>query len=252
MKLAKGVLFFIGIFAVSLILCAAVGLTGLSYYAVNEMVKATGPESPKKTSEKIHTVKAAIVSAPSEFADQDTDPAAGDPNLRSLVTIGSSYKAEFAVFDQMLAEIAKKKSPEFCHIICNPSYLDQERLKEERSHYLKAYYKEHGMRALEDPGFRMKLAEIHFLSGLFPHSFRELLSEIESLHGPNSSEQSRLSLAVKLEMSVLREMPSMSFKLQSMKAEADKLANIRGLVKSCQQGTLSPKAVRTQCETLVQ
>jgi hypothetical protein len=240
MKSVKTIAIFLVIFAVSLVLCAIIGLTGLSYLAVDEVVKATAAE-PLKKKISIEAAESAIY-----------DPEAADPNLRSLLAIGRDYQKEFTVFDQMLVDITKKKVPSFCTIVCNPSFLDNERLKTERSHYLKEYYRNQGQHALLDPMFRLKLEEIGFLSSLFPVPLRNLLSEIEQHNQPGTPEQSRLALAVKLEMSVLKEAKSLATKIESIKAEADKLEAVRRLIKSCQEGTLSAKAVRAQCDTLVQ
>ncbi|MNT81227.1 hypothetical protein D3C72_2207980 [compost metagenome] len=107
------------------------------------------------------------------------------------------------------------------------------------------------MRALEDPVFRMKLAEVEFISRLFPASLRNILGDIEGLHNGANASDSRLMLAIRLETAVLTEMSALTLRLDSMKGEADKFRDIRDLIRSCQKGTVTHKSVRSQCEAIL-
>lgn len=247
MKLIKDLLFFLTIFIVSTFLCAVVAMTALSYYAVNELAKATAPDPQSKPGKKLPSVKASMVPTTPDFSVQD----AADPNLKSLVKIGSDYRTELTIFDQLFNQIAQKQYPEFCSVLCNPTSLDKERLKQERSPYLAEFYKEHGLRALEDPIFRMKLAEVDFISRLFPHSLRDILGDIQGLHDRSKESRSRLLLAIRLEAAVIAEMSALTLRLDSMKGEADKFRDIRALIQSCQKGTMTHKSVRNQCEAIL-
>lgn len=245
MKFVQSVLKYLGFFFMGVIVCAIVGLTGISYYAIDQLTKATAPEA--KPTKKMPIAKASMMP---QLEERSKDPEAPNPNLKELANIGFSYDAEFAIFDKLADEISKKSLPEICATLCNPSYLDRERLSTERSAYLAAYYKQEGTRALQDPDFRMKLEEIAFLSRLFPPSFRFILKQIDLAH-QKGKEVDKFALAVHLEISVIKEISSLTTRLESMKQEAEKLKVLRELVRSCERG-LPRKKLIADCESQVQ
>ncbi|MEK2644331.1 hypothetical protein [Bdellovibrio sp. BCCA] len=231
MKFAKSVLKYFGFFLLGVVVCAIVGLTGISYYAIDQLVKAQAPEA--KPAKKMPVAKASMLPSLEETAK---DPETVNPNLKEVTRIGYNYTAEFAIFDRLAEDISKRSLPEICSTLCNPSNLDRERMRTERSAYLASYYKQEGTRALQDPVFRIKLEEIDFLSRLFPPSLRFVLKQIE-LAQKQGKEVDKFGLAVHLEFAVLKEISSMSARFDSMKQDTEKLKVLRELVHSCERGT---------------
>lgn len=244
MKFVKSVLKYLGFFLLGVFVCAVVGLTGISYYAIDQLTKATAPEG--KPAKKMPVAKASMMPS----LDENTkDPEAPNPNLKELTRIGYSYDAEFAIFDKLTEEVSQKSLPEICSTLCNPSYMDRERLSTERSAYLASYYKQEGTRALQDPVFRMKLEEIGFLSRLFPPSLRFVLKQID-LANKQKKEVDKFGLAVHLEFAVLKEISRMTAHLDSMKQDTEKLKLLREFARSCERGTPRKKII-ADCQSQI-
>ncbi|WP_374077831.1 hypothetical protein [Bdellovibrio bacteriovorus] len=244
MKFVKSVLKYLGFFLLGVFVCAVVGLTGVSYYAIDQLVKATAPEG--KSTKKMPVAKASVMPS---LEDSVKDPEAPNPNLKELTRIGYNYDAEFAIFDKLAEDVSKRSLPEICTTLCNPSYLDRERLSTERSAYLASYYKQEGTRALQDPVFRMKLEEIGFLSRLFPPSLRFVLKQIDLANRQNK-EVDKFGLAVHLEFAVLKEISSITARMDSMKQDTEKLKLLREFMRSCEQGTPRKKVI-SECHSQI-
>lgn len=220
MKLIKSTFKYLGFFLLGAFFCTVVGLTGISYYTVEQLSKAVAP---------------------------DLEPSV-NPNLKDLTRIGVTYVNELGQFDLLATEISKKPQPDLCKTLCNPTRMDRERLDNEKTFYLAHYYKQEGARALEDPLFRLKLEEIGFLSELFPASLRNVLAQIDHSTKKSQPEPNKLVLALKLEMAVLKEISAFSLRWDSLKQDTQKLKWVRELVRSCERGAPRNKVI-SECRS---
>ncbi|WP_415063119.1 hypothetical protein [Bdellovibrio sp.] len=245
MKLVKSIFKYLGFFLFGAFFCAVVGLTGISYYTIEQLTKAVTPEPPvgKKTS----AVKATKTLSSSEDSKTRTDDAV-NPNLKDLTRIGVNYVEELGQFDQLATELSLKSMPSLCTTLCNPIRMDRERLSNERTSYLTAYYKQEGARALEDPLFRLRLEEIGFLSELFPASLRSVLAQIEQTAKNSEQKTNKMTLAIKLELAVLKEISSFGLRWDALKQDTHKLKLVRDLVRSCERGTPRNKVI-SECRS---
>lgn len=216
---------------------ALLGLAGLSYYAIDQLTKATQPES--KPSNR-NTIKAALEMPPDEKAKTN-------PNLRKLVDISFNYDREFSTFEELRTNLAKTKVPSLCDRICDPIHIDSERLRAERTEYLAQYYTLEGSRALQDPLFLLKLEEMDFLSNLFPRSVREILREIKQTDNLSQSESQKWALAAKTQWTVMQEIASFYSRKEQISQQANKIDLLRGLLRKCQKGT-DRKEIILECE----
>lgn len=236
-KIFKGTVKYLTIFFLGAVLTALLGLAGLSYYAIDQLTKASLPES-KPDSKK--TIKAALELPPDEKAKTN-------PNLRKLIDISFNYDREFATFEELRTKLAKTKVPSFCDRICDPIHIDSERLRTERTEYLAQYYAQEGSRALQDPLFLLKLEEMDFLSNLFPSSMREILRELKHADSLSQSESQKWVLAAKTQFAALQEIASFYSRKEQISQQADKIDLLRGLLRKCQQGADRKEIIR-ECE----
>ncbi|WII73556.1 hypothetical protein QJS83_06680 [Bdellovibrio sp. 22V] len=239
MRFLKGLLKCIGFFILGVVTCALVGLTAVSYYAVDQLTKASASE--EKTAKRPPVAKASVLPSLPTGPESHTEV---NPNLKELVRIGKSYDEELNLFDELAEKIAQKSVPDLCHTLCNPSYLDRERLANERTAYLVSYYKQEGTRALQDPLFRMKLEEVGFISRLYPPSLRKIMVQIEE------AKSAKFKLALQLETAVVKEIYHFTFRFDQMKQDAEKLKTLRELIRSCQRG-IPRKNVISECHSQI-
>ncbi|WP_373998944.1 hypothetical protein [Bdellovibrio bacteriovorus] len=244
MRFVKRLLKYVLFFVLGAITCALLSVTALSYLAIDQLSKATRPE-PLKSSKKMPVAKATMMpTLPLDGESKNTDV---NPNLRELTHIGHNYVAELNLFDELASSVAQKNMPEICSVLCNPSYMDRERLTNERTQYLVHYYKNEGSRAFTDPIFRVKLEEVGLLSALFPVSFRNVLSQIEAAHAETTTQ--KLALAVQLQSAVIKEATSFSDRIETAKQDNEKLKILRELTRSCERGLKSRKQVISECHS---
>ncbi|KYG63393.1 hypothetical protein AZI85_05005 [Bdellovibrio bacteriovorus] len=244
MRFVKRLLKYVLFFVLGAITCALLSVTALSYLAIDQLSKATRPE-PLKSSKKMPVAKATMMpTLPLDGEGKNTDV---NPNLRELTHIGHNYVTELNLFDELASSIAQKNMPEICSVLCNPSYMDRERLTNERTQYLVHYYKNEGARAFTDPIFRVKLEEVGLLSALFPVSFRNVLSQIEAANAETTTQ--KLALAVQLQTAVLKEATSFSDRIETAKQDNEKLKILRELTRSCERGLKSRKQVISECHS---
>lgn len=234
---------YLGFYLLGIIVCAVCGLTALSYYAVDQVAKAVAPETSSKhgSSKKMPVAKASLLPSIEGGFALSTE---ANPNLKDLTRIARNYSQELDLFDQMMSEISKHSMPALCSTLCNPTALDRERLKNERSEYLASYYKSTGARALKDPQFRIKLLEIGVLSEIYPPAFRSLLEQINKEQSPS------LGLALQLEAALLVQGSDLLIHLKDLKTEAAHLKSLRELVRSCQQG-VPAKKILSDCQSQI-
>ncbi|MEK2687450.1 hypothetical protein [Bdellovibrio sp. GT3] len=169
-----------------------------------------------------------------------------DPNMNEVAKISEGYLAEIGTFEGLFAQIQGKKMPPLCSTICNPVGLDEDELINGKTDYLVSYYKETGNRAFKDPLFRFKLEQMSLVSRTLPPSMRSVMNDILKEEGRES--KSKVWLALRLETTLLANLPSLSTRLNSFKEQTEQLEQFRSLIKACHTGT-SPKKVSSQCES---
>lgn len=244
MKFGYRLLKYLGFFLLGIFSCLLLGFTVVSYYSIEQLAKAMAPEvkSPLK-------ISAAKNSNPQNIEESKKGESPINPNLKELTHISINYVDELNLLDALAQEISQKSPPEICSTLCNPTAMDHEKLREERSAYLVSYYKQQGVRALEDPLFRLRLKEIGFISNLFPVSFRSLLNQIQGATQTGDIDTSgKLNLAVKLQTAFANELVSFYFHRQELIQNKEQLKTLRDLIRSCQKGT-SRNQVVLACRT---
>ncbi|QDK36727.1 hypothetical protein DOE51_03475 [Bdellovibrio sp. NC01] len=164
-----------------------------------------------------------------------------DHNIKEVSRLGQKYILEIEQFEQISADIQKRKSPPLCSTLCNASALDHERFLNERGEYLQSFYKTQKASALQDPSFRMKMEELGFFNKAFPKSMRMIMTDI--WNAPTGT--SNFKLALRLEGVVLSEMTGIKTHWAQIQSESRKLDVLRGLMSSC--NTVPKKQLLEDC-----
>lgn len=239
-KVVKSTFKYLFFFILGVIVTALVVATGLSYYAVDQLSKATlpdpAPTKNKKKEKKSQPEDEQVLRKNLEV----------NPNVKEVVKISLTYEQELALVDRLVKDVQRHKVPDICTTLCNPVHLDLERLKEERSEYLSNYYQQQGRRALEDPMFLLKLEEMGFLSRMFPPSLRDLLRQINQLNLQPDNEKQKWLLAAQGQVTVYREIANLYSVKDSFSKDEKRIQKLRSLIKRCQQGD-SPKKILSEC-----
>ncbi|KHD89813.1 MAG: hypothetical protein OM95_01750 [Bdellovibrio sp. ArHS] len=245
MRFVKRLLKYVLFFVLGAITCALMSITALSYFAIDQLSKATAPAT--KPVKKMPVAKATMLpNLPLAPGEKGTDQEV-NPNLRELTHIGHTYVHELNLFDELAATLAQKNLPEICSVLCNPTFMDRELLTNERTNYLVRFYQQEGARAHSDPVFRMKLEEIGILSELFPVSFRKVLVQIHEAKAESTTD--KLALAVQLQTAVVREISSLNDRIDDAKRGNERLKILRELTRSCEKGLKSRKQVVSECHS---
>lgn len=241
MKIIKSLLKCFFFFLMGAFTCVVLGITAISYYSVEQLAKAISPESTssaiaadmKKTNS--HSLKP-------EVSENNDTPV--NPNLKELSLISLNYVDELNLFDNLIQEISKKTIPEMCSTLCNPMVIDKEKLREERSSYLANYYKQQGLKALEDPLFRLRLMETSFISNLFPLALRSFLNQVQNkVQNGQVKTFDKLILALQLQATVTKELASLYFQRNELIQTKEHLKFLRKLMYSCQKGSPRKKLI---------
>lgn len=222
MKFLKSLALHIAFFLLGIFAAAVLSFTALSYFTIDQLSKAFQETPPP-------------VNAPYVW-DQPLNP-----NLKEVVLIGATYIKELDLFDQLQAEINKTTAPEMCSVLCNPIGLDSDALAEEKIQFLVNYYKYNKSTALKDPLFRLRMQEVGFLSQLFPPSFRSILKEIRA-------GSVGWSLVLQLQWALFKEMTTLLYRWETMKAQLQNIEKQRTLFQSCRKGT-APKKILQDCQS---
>lgn len=239
MKLIKSIFKYIGFFILGIVTCAFVGATVASYYAVDQLAKATAPQ---EADEKIPVANASLI----PLLESSVQAASiNNPNFKEAIRIGSRNIDIFSSFDDFIATVGTP-SRSLCSTVCNPSRLDKERLNTDGVAYLIEFYEQERSRAFEDPLFRLRYEEIRFLSQLVPTSLRKVVARIDQSH--NQEKLNRLALALQLEFAVAQEATGFYMRAESYKQEDRKLKDLRDLVESCQHGAPHKKVI-SECHS---
>ncbi|UYL09087.1 hypothetical protein B9G69_000665 [Bdellovibrio sp. SKB1291214] len=166
-------------------------------------------------------------------------------NLHEVMKIGEGYIDELQSFEGLQKMLQNKKMPPFCKTICNPSSLNQDMLLTERTQYLTQFYKATGPQALQDPLFRFKLEQMGSVAKAVPDSVRGVIKDVLDKDGIKS--KNKVLLALKVETTLLTELPTLSERLESFKADSERLDLARTWIKACQSGANSKK-IMTECQ----
>lgn len=225
-------------FVLGALLATFVTLTAVSYYAVEHLTLAT-PLAPAKPTSKKETDPEAV--------PEDTWINA---NILDVIRVGDQYASELNQFDELKTEISSHKSPPLCEIICSGSSFDKDRMLEERTPYMRNFYRQNGARALQDPTFQLKMRELSILSEMFPTSFRSVWMDVEKKREANPTLTQKLSWSLKFEMAALSELPGLQNKWDELKKESDRIQGFRDIIQSCQKGLRPAKDLRAECDRL--
>ena len=225
-------------FVLGALLATFVTLTAVSYYAVEHLTLAT-PLTPAKPASKKE--------ADPEAVPQDTWINA---NILDVIRVGDQYASELNQFDELKTELSSHKSPRLCETICNGSSFDKDRMLEERTPYLRNYYRQNGAKALQDPTFQLKMRELSILSEMFPTSFRSVWRDVEQNRESQPRWPQKMAWSLRFEAAALAELPHLPEKWDELKKESDRIQSFRELIQSCQKGLRPAKELRAECEHL--
>lgn len=233
MKIIKSLLKCFFFFLMGAFTCLALGTAAISYYSVEQLAKAMSPE-PTSSAISANIKKTNSRSLKPEVSENNDFPV--NPNLKDLTLISLNYVDELNLFDNLAQQISKKTIPEICSTLCNPTAIDKEKLREERSIYLANYYKQQGLKALEDPLFRLRLMETGFISNLFPVTLRSFLNQVHNKVQNGQVETfDKLILALQLQATVTKELASLYFQRNELIQNKEHLKFLRKLSYSCQK-----------------
>lgn len=225
MKFLKAVLKYIGYSLLGVVVSTLVGATIISYLAVEHLADTKTPPPSQ---------------IPAEVPNH---------NLREVTRLTKTYIAEVEEYEKLMAQLSKQTVPEFCSTLCNPSGLDREMLREQRTHYLAKYYQQQGPSVLKDPLFRLKLEEMQFISKAFPESVRDLIEGITDSANEKNRVQAFLEV-LKFEATLVTEANRYRTTYQSLLLEDKKLKELRRIVNSCNSGS-SLKTLREECRKVL-
>ncbi|XGC81446.1 hypothetical protein ACES2L_02975 [Bdellovibrio bacteriovorus] len=229
---------YLGYFVLGMIAAFFIGATAVSYYAIDQVHKA----SITKPEVKLAVNKASMLPAIPQIPEASEEV---NPNLRELTRLAKNYATEFNLFDQLTNATKFKSKPELCTILCNPVALSKERLQLEGAKYLAAYYKEQGPRAFQDPLFRIVTNETELLAQVYSPRLREV---VLNLNRPVLTVTDKLMLAVQAEAAVLIEATQIAMAKDQIQNQIQNRKPLRELFRSCQMGLKAKRQVVAECE----
>lgn len=154
-------------------------------------------------------------------------------NLRELLSIGANYKSDFEEFKTLQSNLAKKKMPPLCEVLCNESFFESEKHLEERTQYLVKFYRSWGSQALSDPHFRLSLEETVLLQKLLTPTVLDTIVDLNTLSASASNDMLyKLGLSLKLQKAGLSEMLHL-YKHPHTQTHWKRLQEIRELHTQC-------------------
>lgn len=224
MKFLKSLLKYLGFYVLGVTVSSLVVFTALSYFAVDQLSKAFDDKP--------------VDAKNAHLLDQPLNP-----NIKEIILIGRTYVDELDLFDSLYAQIKAKNPPALCEVLCKPISIDQEKLAQERTPYLLAYFKQNQTLALQDPLFRQRVEEIGFLSELFPSSLRSILREVAATRKAIHDRPSKISLAFKLQWHLLKEISGFYLRWGELKQKTTQLKKHRELLQSCALGSPAKKVL---------
>ncbi len=173
-------------------------------------------------------------------------------NLQEAGRLISNGLKELQEFDRLQAEIQSRIStnsaikPNICSVVCNSSFIDSVRLKDEKVSYLGQYFKSEKI-ALQDPLFQLRIQELQAISQFLPADIRNLTQDIAQTP-QDASFWRKLGFAIRLEALTLKDLPQIQNKISQLKSELNKSRQYRGLVSSCHRGLKAPSRIKKECE----
>jgi hypothetical protein len=171
-------------------------------------------------------------------------------NLQEVSSVASEYSDEIESFEGLVHEIAGKKMPTLCSTVCNPSTLDQDKLRELRMDYLDAFYRAQGSHAFADPIFRLKLEELSFISKAFPKPLRVVLQEIDDVRELPVEKQQKWKLALHLEGAVFAEMSTFRTRYRELRTDSRRIKRLRAIIQECRL-TPNQKKIISECQSKI-
>lgn len=250
MRILKSILKYSAFFLLGVFTCALVGTTAISYYAISELTRPVAVEVKGK---KPYPSAKASLTPSLAGSTEGPEAAASTPlnvNAKEVAKIAHTTMLELNKFDALMTELARKPLPPLCSTLCDPSYMDRERLSAERTDYLISYYKQEGSRALQDPAFRMQIAGLSFISRIFSKSLRSVLTDIDIAAKNPEVAENKLWMALRIETLALKEMTRLAMQSDVLKREATQLDKLRELHRSCNKG-VARKQIVSECNSLL-
>lgn len=235
------VFFILGVFV-----CILSGMMALSYYSVDQLSKALAPEAKQILKNSTGSINKIMISQKTERSEKEFS---ANPNLKDITQISIKYINELNLFDELAKELANKPTSNICSTLCNHTAMDLERLRDERSTYLMTYYKQQGVKTLDDPLFRLRLKETGLISTLFPPSLRSVLSKIQSrVQSGQLNTADKLNFAIMLQSTIIWEIASLYFQRNEFIQNAQELKLLRKLHQSCSNGSVRKENL-SNCNT---
>ncbi|MGZ3782088.1 MAG: hypothetical protein ACXVCY_15660 [Pseudobdellovibrionaceae bacterium] len=228
--------YFLGVFV-----CFSIGLTATSYFSIDELLKIMAPDvqNQKNNLQSKNSNQTSITEL------------SNNSNLRQLAALFVKYVDELNAIENLANKVSQKKAPEICSALCNPSAMDFDQLKEQPGIYLANYYQQQGANSLNDPAFRLRLSEVHFVSQLFSAPLRTLLKEVHELAQRPLNEikfSKKLDLSLKLEIAAIKELIFVYNNKQHILQKKEQLETLNELILECKKGT-PPKPLISECQS---
>lgn len=228
-----------------MVLCLFAVTTMFTYVGVEVLMRSSSPPG-----EVPLPITVASLNSPLSFFDR-LPLGSLNYNLQEASRLINNGLQELQEFDRLRQEIsanqtANKVIPPICSVVCNSSFVDSVRFKDEKVSYLGQYFKSEKA-ALQDPLFRLRVQELSAMSDFLPADIRTLTQEIAQTP-QDASFWKKLGFAIKLEALALRDLPLIQDKVGRLKSELSKSRQYRGWVSSCQKGLKSPSQIKKDCE----
>ena len=246
MRFLKFLLKFTGAFVLAMGLSLLAVTTMFTYWGVEVLMRSSSPPG-----EVPLPIAVASLNSPLSFFDR-LPLGSLNYNLQEASRLISNGLKELQEFDRLQAEIQSHIAargalkPSMCSVVCNSSFIDSVRLKDEKVSYLGQYFKAEKI-ALQDPLFQLRIQELSAISQFLPAHMRDLTQEIAQTP-QDASFWKKLGFAIRLEAVALKDLPQIRNKISQLKSELNKSRQYRGFVSSCHRGLKAPSRIKMECE----
>lgn len=234
----KSTLKYFTFFLLGIAVAAFVSFTAFSYFTIDQLSKAFSSSAP--------LIKNSLTTKPVDTANKLDIESEINPNLKEIILLGTQYMNELDLVDQLNRDMSPGSIQPLCNILCKPIGISRDRYFAERTPLLINYVRSTKEKAWEDPLFRIRVAEMTFLSELFPKSIRDILQEVSKTKEVLRSDLTKMNLALKLQWTLFKEMTNLLFRWERMKKQLHVLQHQRGLLGLCSKG-ISPKKITEDC-----
>lgn len=245
MRFLKFLLKFTGSFVLALGLCLFALTTTFTYWGVEVLMRSSSPPGDVPL-----PIAVASLNSPLSFFDR-LPLGSLNYNLQEAGRLVSNGIKELQEFDHLRTELKAHTgalntgTPNICSVICNSSFVDSVRLKDEKVSYLQQYFKSEKI-ALQDPLFQLRIQELSAISDFLPADIRKLTQEIAQTP-QDASLWKKLGFAIKLQALALKVLPQIEDKFSHLKSELTKSRQYRSWISSCHKGLKTPSQAKKAC-----